>query len=108
MLYENIDYVEGLDEAVINRYCLMTAEADEIERLIVKMNNAVDKCEKPKEMVDLYKAIASAEITKNRLRDRLLQMEDRLFMNPTSRVRNVPKKEIEKKLTEFDKQFGDV
>jgi hypothetical protein len=35
-------------------------------------------------------------------------MEDRLFMNPTSRVRNVPKKEKEKKLTEFDKQFGDV
>ena len=108
MLYENIDYVEGLDEAVINRYCLMTAEADEIERLIVKMNNAVDKCEKPKEMVDLYKAIASAEITKNRLSDRLLQMEDRLFMNPTSRVRNVPKKEIEKPMTDFDKQFGDV
>jgi hypothetical protein len=108
MLYENIDYVEGLDEAVINRYCLMTAEMDEIERLLIRMNAAVDKCEKPGEMVSLYKSIASAEITKARLADRLLQIEDRLYLNPVSRMRNIPKKEKEKPQSDFDKKFGNV
>jgi phage terminase small subunit len=107
-LYQDIDYVEGLDEAIINRYCLMTAEADRVQKLLIDMDNAVDKCEEPSQMVGLYKAITSAEITVGRIRDRLLQMEDRLFMNPTSRVRNVPKKDKEKPKTDFDKQFGDV
>jgi phage terminase small subunit len=108
VLYENIDYIEGLDEAIINRYCLMTAEADRVQALLIKMEEDIDKCEKPSQMVSMYKAIASAEITVGRIRDRLLQMEDRLFMNPTSRVRNVPKKDKEKPKTDFDKQFGDV
>lgn len=107
-LYQDIDYVEGLDEAIINRYCLMTAEADRVQDLLIKMENSVDDCETQGQKVSLYKAIASAEITVGRIRDRLLQMEDRLFMNPTSRVRNVPKKEKPKQVSEFEKQFGDV
>lgn len=108
VLYQDIDYVEGLDEAIINRYCMMTAEADRVQRLLVDMDEAIDDCETAKDKVMLYKSIASAEITVGRIRDRLLQMEDRLFMNPTSRVRNVPKKEKEKPISEFEKQFGDV
>lgn len=107
-LYQDIDYVEGLDEAIINRYCLMTAEADRVQELLIKMESSVDDCETQGQKVSLYKAIASAEITVGRIRDRLLQMEDRLFMNPTSRVRNVPKKEKEKPKTDFEKKFGDV
>ncbi len=108
VLYQDIDYVEGLDEAIINRYCLMTAEAERVQTLLIKMEEDIDNCEEPSDRVKLYKAIASAEITSGRIRDRLLQMEDRLFMNPTSRVRNVPKKQKEKPKSEFEKQFGDV
>ena len=108
MLYRDIDYVEGLDEAIINRYCLMTAEVERVQTLLIRMENDIDKCEDYSQRVTLYKAISSAEITVGRIRDRLLQMEDRLFMNPTSRVRNVPKKEKEKPKSDFDKQFGDV
>jgi phage terminase small subunit len=107
-LYQDIEYVEGLDEAVINRYCIMTAEAERVQSLLIKMEEDIDNCEKPSERVNLYKAIASAEITVCRIRDRLLQMEDRLFMNPTSRVRNVPKKQKEKPKTQFEERFGDV
>ena len=108
VLYQDIDYIEGLDEAIINRYCLMTAEADRVQSLLIKMENDIDECDEPAERISLYKAIASAEITVGRIRDRLLQIEDRLFLNPTSRVRNVPKKEKEKPKSDFDKQFGDV
>lgn len=108
VLYQDIDYVEGLDEAIINRYCLMTAEAERVQKLLIGMEEAIDECETPAQKVNLYKAIASAEITVGRIRDRLLQMEDRLLLNPTSRVRNVPKKQKEKPQSDFDKQFGDV
>jgi phage terminase small subunit len=96
-LYKNIDYVEGLDEAVINRYCLMTAEIDGLETLVSKMQDDIDECEEAADRVQLYKTISSSEITINRMRDMLLRIEDRLFLNPTSRVKNVPppKKEEE-------------
>ena len=107
-LYKSIDYVEGLDENIINRYCLLTAEAGEMEKLLERMDNDVDKCEKPSQMVSMYKAISGLEGNLNRARDMLLKMEDRLFLNPTARVKNVPKKPEEKPETEFDRKFGNV
>lgn len=94
-LYKDIEYVEGLDEAVINRYCLMTAEIDGLENLVAKMQDDIDECEEASDRVQLYKTIANAEITINRIRDMLLKIEDRLFLNPTSRTKNVPRPQKE-------------
>jgi phage terminase small subunit len=94
-LYKDIEYVDGLDEAVINRYCLMTAEIDGLETLVAKMHDDIDECEEAADRVQLYKTIANAEITINRIRDMLLKIEDRLFLNPTSRVKNVPRPQKE-------------
>ena len=88
--------MEGLDEAVINRYCIMTAETDGLETLVSKMQDDIEECEEPADRVQLYKTIANAERTINRMRDMLLKIEDRLFLNPTSRVRNVPKPQKKK------------
>lgn len=94
-LYKDIDYVEGLDEMIINRYCLMTAEIEGQETLLSKMNDDIDECEDPSDRIQLYKTIQQAEITVNRMRDMLLKLEDRLFLNPTARIKNVPRKETE-------------
>lgn len=91
-LYKDIDYVDGLDEMVINRYCLMTAEIETLENLLSKMDGDLDKCEEASDRVQLYKTMSNAEITVNRMRDMLLKIEDRMFLNPTSRVKNVPQK----------------
>jgi phage terminase small subunit len=107
-LYKDIDYVEGLDENVINRYCLMTAEVDTLEELLSRMHDDLDECDEAKDRIQLYKTIAGAEITVNRVRDMLLKIEDRLFLNPTSRVKNVPHKEQPKPQSEFEKNFGDI
>ncbi len=96
-LYKNIDYVEGLDEAVINRYCLMTAEIDELETLVAKMREDIEKSEDIQERIQLTQSITSALSTINKMRDMLLKIEDRLFLNPTSRVKNVPQQPKEKK-----------
>ena len=107
-LYKNIDYVDGLDENIINRYCLLTSEVDAEEMLLQKMESDIDKCEKPGEMVTMYKSISGMEGNLNRSRDMLLKMEDRMFLNPTARVKNVPKKQEEPVKTENDRKFGNV
>jgi phage terminase small subunit len=91
-LYKEIDYVDGLDELVINRYCIMTAEVESLEKMIARMDNDLDECENADSRVQLYKTIQNAEMTVNRLRDMLLKIEDRLFLNPTARIKNVPQK----------------
>ena len=107
-LYAKIDYVEGLDENIINRYCLLTAESNALESLLTKMNEDVENCEEYTDRISLYKSIAGIERDLNQNRNMLLKIEDRLFLNPTSRVKNVPKKQEEKPETEFDRKFGNV
>ena len=107
-LYKKIEYVDGLDENIINRYCLLTAEVDNMEILLEKMNDAVDKCETPEQMVSMYKSISGMGSNLNKSRDMLLKIEDRLFLNPTSRIKNVPKKQEAPPKTEFDRKFGNV
>ena len=107
-LYKKIDYVDGLDENIINRYCLLTAEVDAMEQLLQRMESDIDKCGSSGEMVTMYKSISGMEGNLNRSRDMLLKMEDRLFLNPTARVKNVPKKQEEPVKTENDRKFGNV
>jgi hypothetical protein len=107
-LYKDIDYVDGLDENVINRYCLLTSEVDNMEILLQRMEDDIDKCETSAQMVTMYKSISGMEGNLNRSRDMLLKIEDRLFLNPTSRVKNVPKKQEAPPENEFDRKFGNV
>ena len=105
-LYKDIEYVDGLDENIINRYCLLTSEVDAMENLLARMNNDIDKCENSAQMITMYKSISGMESCLNKARDMLLKMEDRMFLNPTSRVKSVPKKPEEKKPSELERKFG--
>ncbi|MFJ5713126.1 hypothetical protein [Neobacillus sp. NPDC093127] len=84
-LYKNIEYVDGLDEQVINRYCLLVSQEASLQEIInaKKDDMLVD------DLIELYKAV-------NKTRDALLKLEDRLFLNPTARVKAIPKKPPEK------------
>lgn len=90
-LYKDIEYVEGLDENVINRYCLLYAESDALEELIDKMTNDLDECTEVEQRLNLYESLSRAENSLAKIADRLLKLEDRLFLNPTARVKNVPR-----------------
>jgi phage terminase small subunit len=108
-LYKDIDYIEKLDENIINRYCLLTAEADEIETRIVNLNGLINKCENDTDRIGYYKIISSSEITLNKINDMILKLEDRLFLNPVSRIKNVPKKPEQKEApSEEERRFGNV
>lgn len=89
-LFKNIDCIEGMDENIINRYCLLCSEANALEKLLVNMNNDVDECEEPSDRLALYKAITGTESNLLRIREMQIKIEDRLLMNPTARIKNVP------------------
>jgi phage terminase small subunit len=80
-LYKKIQYVDGLDEQIINRYCLLVSQENNLQEIInAKKDKAVMD-----DLIEWYKAI-------NKTRDSLLKLEDRLFLNPTARIKAIPKK----------------
>jgi len=96
-LYKGIDYVEGLDENIINRYCLLYSEYMKLRETRQELQDRVDKAKRlssklawAEQMLDIDKRI-------DKKMDLLLKLEDRLFLNPTARIKNVPKKEKETK-----------
>lgn len=95
-LFKNIEIIEGLDENIINRYCLLYSEAEALEKLLVNMNNDVEECDDYSERIQLYKAIAGTTASLKSIRDMMLKIEDRLLMNPTARIKNVPVKSKKK------------
>jgi len=67
-LYKNIQFVDGLDEQMINRYCLLISQEQKL-------------MESGDDFVALHKT-----------REMILKLEDRLFLNPVSRIKAIPKK----------------
>jgi hypothetical protein len=66
-LYKNIEFVDGLDEQMINRYCLLISQ----EQKLMESDD----------FLALHKT-----------REMILKLEDRLFLNPVSRIKAIPKK----------------
>jgi phage terminase small subunit len=95
-LFKNIEYIDGLDEQIINRYCMMVSEVENLQKLY-------SKSEEIETIISLDKQI-------NKKRDMLLKLEDRLFLNPTSRIKSIPKTPEEEKkgsaMAEFLKRRG--
>lgn len=95
-LYKHIEFVDGLDEQIINRYCLMVSEIDKLQSLL-------SDAEEIEDIISLDKQI-------NKKRDMLLKIEDRLFLNPTARIKAIPKTPPEDKkespMAEFLKRRG--
>ena len=90
-LFKQIQYVDGLDEQIINRYCLMIAQEINLQALIEKMEDDVDNIEDPLDRFEAYKNINSMMTKVNQTRDMLLKLEDRLFLNPAARIKSIPK-----------------
>jgi phage terminase small subunit len=91
-LYKHIQYVDGLDEQIINRYCLMISQERSLQNTIKKLNEDIENADDFDTRSELYKLLASLTTKLNQTRDMILKLEDRLFLNPTARVKAIPKK----------------
>lgn len=90
-LYKKIEYIDGLDEQVINRYCLMLSQEKAIQKRQVRLDDLADDAQELTDVISANKTIASLYKSLEQVRRMLLQLEDRLFLNPTARVKSIPK-----------------
>lgn len=129
-IYKDIDFVSSGDAGLLGRYCKTFSEykhllkayqrVSEIHYDCDDLNEALDDTiieddeEKAlfsykvkKQIRDLFAigAIMSIETAINKKMDMLIKMEDRLFLNPLSKVKNVPKQEPEKEKNDLEKEF---
>lgn len=122
-LYKDVDFVSNGDTGHLARYCKTFSEylnlIDRMSRIRDINENSDDVDEYidehfddriKKQLMDMVStsAILQLETAINKKQDMLIKMEDRLFLNPLAKVRNVPKKQEEKKDPLKEQGFGNV
>lgn len=131
-LYKDFNFVASGDIGMLGRYCMAYSEyLDLIERraiinqlsINIEEHYYIEKELKdegvPKKriekMIEKYEFILSIgglialDKAINAKMDALVKMEDRLFLNPLAKIKNVPKKPPEEEKTELDQNgFGDI
>lgn len=131
-LYKGIDFVSSADVGLMARYCMAFSEyinltehrkvcatirvdtengedTDMLEVLAAKypVKTAVKMFEKIEYTFSLSGVLA-VDKALNAKMSALVQMEDRLFLNPLAKIRNVPKKEVKQDDPLGDKGFGNI
>lgn len=109
-LYKKIQYVDGLDEQIINRYCMLISQEQALSKMMEQMHMDINELEDPQDRLSVYKSIAGVTDKTMKTREMLLKLEDRLFLNPTARIKSIPKQPPEEKkesaMAEFLKRRG--
>lgn len=96
-LYKHIQYVDGLDEQVINRYCIMLSEEQELKKKIDAVDALGRRTTDPDAQLEIFKMSNSLLTKLNQLRSQIFKHERDLYLNPTARVNSIPKKPPEEK-----------
>ena len=131
-LYKDFNFVASGDIGMLGRYCMAYSEyLDLIERRAIinqlsinieehyyiekELKDAGVPEKRIEKMIEKYEFILSIgglialDKAINAKMDALVKMEDRLFLNPLAKIKNVPKKPPEEEKTELDKNgFGDI
>lgn len=131
-LYKDFNFVASGDVGMLGRYCMAYSEyLDLIERRAIinqlsinieehyyiekELKDAEVPEKRIEKMIEKYEFILSIgglialDKAINAKMDALVKMEDRLFLNPLAKIKNVPKKPSEEEKTELDQNgFGDI
>lgn len=131
-LYKDFNFVASGDVGMLGRYCMAYSEyLDLIERRAIinqlsinieehyyiekELKDAGVPEKRIEKMIEKYEFILSIgglialDKAINAKMDALVKMEDRLFLNPLAKIKNIPKKPPEEEKTELDQNgFGDI
>lgn len=128
---QGIDLVKSSDAGIMARYCKTFSEYqtllkahqrvseihydcddlnESLEGVDVESGDAIFAYKVKKQIRDLFaiNGILTIETAINKKMDMLIKMEDRLFLNPLAKVKNVPKKEEKKEDPLANRGFGNV
>lgn len=112
-IYKDIDFVSSGDTGVLSRYCMTFSEYENLLKIratVAVLDFNIDEESETSEVLseDLSErkinnlirkinfilstdGLLSLETAINKKMDMLIKMEDRLFLNPLAKVKNVPK-----------------
>jgi phage terminase small subunit len=101
----NVDFVTTSDSGMIERYCLTYAEYYGMLDVVIEIEaRGMDKTA-TQQFIDGMGLGASI----NKKLDALTKMEDRLFLNPLAKIRNVPKPAEKKQIDPLQQAgFGNI
>lgn len=122
-IYKEVDFVSSGDAGLLARYCMTHSEyldllerkkrinaisedGDDTEEYIQNAEEFNNKIKK--QLTDMIStdAILRLEAAVNKKMDMLIKMEDRLFLNPLSKVKNVPKQEPKEELNPIEQKYN--
>lgn len=123
-IYKDVDFVSSGDVGLLGRYCMTFSEYLKLlERMkrIGGIHNSSDNIEDyindseefdfriKKQLLDIVSTdgILKLETAINKKQDLLLKMEDRLFLNPLAKIKNVPKEKKQETEDPNAEMFGD-
>lgn len=90
-LFADIAFVGALDTQIINRYCLEVSGLAAQRQRITDIRNDLENTDDLAERIKLYELQNRAQIALGKIEDRLLKLEDRLFLTPIARIKAIPK-----------------
>lgn len=109
------EYMDLLERRTM--VCQLMPKVDDDENEIIKDQldagnvhpKRIQKMIEKYEYILSFGGIISLDKAINAKMDALVKMEDRLFLNPLAKIKNVPKKPPEEEKTELDQNgFGDI
>jgi len=109
-IYKDAEFVSGGDTGFLARYCITYSEyieligrkkrinsisenSDDVENYIDDNENFENKVKKQLSDMISTEAILKIDAAINKKMDLLIKMEDRSFLNPLAKVKNIPKSE---------------
>ena len=111
-LYEDVEFVSSGDIGMLARYCMthsqylkllerlkrikdIAQEPDDVEDLIETSEEFTVRIRRQLEDMVSTDGVLRIEKAVNQKLDMLIKMEDRLFLNPVAKVKNIPKKQAD-------------
>jgi len=118
-IYKDLDFVSSGDIGLLARYCMTFSEYLQLlehRKRVGQFNADWSEYEDrlPEEYIDCLNRYMRLNVDLqidnaiNKKMDQLVKMEDRLFLNPLAKVKNVPKKEPKQEDPLANKGFGNV
>jgi len=118
-IYKDIDFVSSGDTGLLARYCMTFSEYLSLLDQKRKIDSFEINYERLQDHFDAellegldsffrFDPMMKLDSAVNKKMDMLIKMEDRLFLNPLAKVKNVPKKEPVKEDPLARKGFGNV
>lgn len=90
-MFAKIPFIDGLDEQVINRYCLEVSALSGFQDSVATLDKMFDESETVEQRIEIKNMILKTLSAMMKSKELLLKYEDRLFLNPAGRVKSIPK-----------------